>query len=349
MAIRWILPVLAIVLAACTPQGVATKSGSPRETLPAHITELTELGSVVRPSWSGDGRYFLYLDALVGDVYEYNVAERSARSLTGHFEHAGFTRAHYLASGDYLFCGPSAVDPDDPEKGRWDSEFYFLSQTLDSPAVPLQEACFEGPAVARDSMRIAWTRTNYPDKLLTAHSQLWTGEIALDGDTPRIANARQLLERSDLYYLAMYEPQDFRPPSEQELIFSAYGYRGGEVMGVNLNTGARVNYSRNWWYDEPEGIAPGGNYALVEREFTLLMNPSGEIDIWALRLDGSGDYTRLTHFSDYRGYGANNPVVSPDCKSFLFALRIKGGQHGNSDGLFLYDLTRSPLAPADFC
>lgn len=338
------------VATGCAPEGVATKTGSPRDALPAYITELSGLGAVVRPAWSEDGRRFLYLDALVGDVYEYDLAQGSARPLTRHFEHAGFTRAAYLASGDYLLCGPTSVDPDDPEKGRWQSDFFVLRQALDGPAMPLNEACFEGPAVARQSMRIAWTRTNFPEKTLTAYSELWTGEIDLSGETPRIAHARKLLDRSDLYYLAMYEPQDFRPPGEQELIFSAYGYRGGEVMGVDLETGALTNYSKSWWYDEPEGIAPGGgHYVLAEREFTLMMNPSGEIDIWALRLDQSGDYTRLTHFSDYEGFGANNPVVSPDCKTFLFALRVKGAQHGNSDGLFVYDLTASPLVPADFC
>lgn len=347
--LRWILPGLTAVVSACAPEGIATRVGSPRDALPTYITELHGLGPVTRPAWFEDGSRFLYLDALVGDVYEYDLATRSARPLTQHFDHAGFTRAHYLASGDYLFCGPSSVDPDDPEKGRWKTEFFVLRQALDSPAQPLHEACFEGPAVARQSMRIAWTRTNVPEKILTAYSELWTGEIDLSTDTPRIANARKLLDRSDFNYLAMYEPQDFRPPAEQELIFSAYGYRGGEVMGINVETGVLTNYSQNWWYDEPEGIVPGGNYVLAEREFTLMMNPSGEIDIWALRLDGSGNYTRLTHFSDYQGFGANNPVVSPDCKTFLFALRVKGGQHGNSDGLFLYDVTKSPLMPADFC
>lgn len=347
--LHWIPFALAALLAGCAPPDIATRDGSPRDDLPPHITELTGLGSAVRPAWSPDGRRFLYLDALVGDVYEYDLAASSSRPLTAHFDHLGFTRAHYLASGDFLLCGPTSVDPDDPDKGRWDTEFFVLGQALDGPAQPLDEDCFEGPAVARQSMRIAWTRTSVPEEILTAHSELWTGEVELSGERPRIAGARRLLERSDLYYLAMFEPQDFRPPAERELIFSAYGYRGGEVMGMDLDTGEISNYSRNWWYDEPEGIAPGGAYALVEREFTLLMNPSGEIDIWALRLDGSGDYTRLTRFSDYRGFGANNPVVSPDCRTFLFALRVKGGQHGNSDGLFLYDLAASPHTPADFC
>ena len=104
-----VLPLISalLVLAACSPAGIGEKPGSPRDALPAHITELTELGVGVRPAWSGDGSRFLYLDALVGDVYEYDLASGSSQRLTAHFKHHGFARAHYLANGDLLLCGPS--------------------------------------------------------------------------------------------------------------------------------------------------------------------------------------------------------------------------------------------------
>lgn len=344
----WTFAVLS--LAACAPGGIGEKQGSPRDHLPAHITELTDLGAVVRPAWYADGSRFLYLDDLVGDVYEHDLASGNTRALTAHFEHLGFARAHYLANGDILLCGPSAVDPDDPEKGRWDTDFWLLDRSLEKPAVPLGEPCFEGPAVSRNAMRIAWTRTDYPERSpLTAKSELWLGEIDVSGDRPRIVNERKLVDRSDFFYFAMLEPQDFRSPDEAELIFTAYAYRGGEVMGVNLETGKIRNYSRSWWYDEVEGVSPGGRYTMVEREFTLGLRPKGKIDIWALRLDGSGEFTRLTHFSDFEGFGANNPVVSPDCSAMIFAIRQVGGLEGNSDGLFLYDLAKSPLTPPDLC
>ena len=50
---------------------------------------------------------------------------------------------------------------------------------------------------------------------------------ALNGQAQRSANGppvRQLLL------------QNFRPPDEKELTFSAYGYQGTEVCGVNLET-----------------------------------------------------------------------------------------------------------------
>lgn len=108
------------------------------------------------------------------------------------------------------------------------------------------------------------------------------------------------------------------------------------------------NYSQSWWYEEAEGVVRGRLYP-GEREFTLRLRPRGKHDIWLLPLDGSGEFTRMTHFSEFRGFGANNPVISPDCSTMVFAIRRVGGRDGNSDGLFLYYLTRSPLTPPDFC
>ena len=46
---------------------------------------------------------------------------------------------------------------------------------------------------------------------------------------------------------------------------------------------------------------------------------SGNIDIWKLRLDGTGkDFVRLTHFNDYEGWKASNPVVSTDGRFMAF-------------------------------
>ncbi|NWG12997.1 MAG: PD40 domain-containing protein, partial [Acidobacteria bacterium] len=114
------------------------------------------------------------------------------------------------------------------------------------------------------------------------------------------------------------ETQNFRPPDENELIFSAYGYQKTEVMGLNLQTGKVVNYSNAPdQYDEPEGIFPDGKYTLVECD---AHNPKGSqhIDLYKLALDGSGRSERITHFNDYPGYKASNPVVSDDGKYIAF-------------------------------
>ena len=46
---------------------------------------------------------------------------------------------------------------------------------------------------------------------------------------------------------------------------------------------------------------------------------SRNIDIWKFRLDGTGkDSVRLTHFNDYEGWKASNPVIATDGKLMAF-------------------------------
>jgi hypothetical protein len=335
----------ALVLACGPPQGREARSGSPADDLPAHISRLLPAG--LRPDWSGDGRRLLFLDDLVGDVFELDLGTRAVRPLTRHFDHAGFTRARHLSSGDVLLCGPGGGAASKPEGGRWHTELWWLAADLSGPAQPLFEPCFEGPAVSRLGLRIAWTRSDYPDRVVLGRSEIWTGEIAVEDGIARLVNRRKLLDRSDFHYLAFLETQDFRPPDERELLFTAYAWRGGEVMSVDLETGALTNHSRSWGYDEAEGVFPAGDFIAVEREpDTYTLSPRGHIDIWCTALDGSGRSRRLTRFSEYAGFGANNPVVSPAGRWMAFQLRAAGGPHGNGQGIFLYDLERAPAADA---
>jgi hypothetical protein len=314
-----------------------SRTGSPADALPPHIRQLLPTG--LRPDWSADGRRLLYLDALVGDVFELELATRAVRPLTQHFSHHGFTRARYLANGDLLLCGPRAADASQPQGGRWHTELWWLPGDLSGPAVALDAPCFEGPAVSRRSLRIAWTQSDYPEKVVFARSEIWTGRIVVEAGTPLLVERRKRLDRSAFHYLAFLETQDYRPPDERELIFTAYAHRGGEVMGLDLETGALTNYSQSWGYDEAEGVSPDGRWLAVEREpDTYTLTPRGHIDIWRTALDGSGASVRLTHFSDFAGYGANNPVVSPEGRWMAFGLREAGGPHGNGHGIFLLDL-----------
>ena len=89
---------------------------------------------------------------------------------------------------------------------------------------------------------------------------------------------------------------------------------------TDLSTKAVTNYSNSpGQYDEPEGIFPDGQFTLVECDKQNLKGPS-YVDLWRLKLDGSGAYERLTHFSDYPGYKASNPVVSYDGKFIAFQM-----------------------------
>jgi hypothetical protein len=330
-----------LALAACGPaDGRASRSGSPADALPPHVTRLVAEG--VRPDWSRDGSRLLYLDALVGNVFELDLDTRAVRPLTAHFAHQRFTRARYLASGDVLLCGPRGQGAAQPEGGRWHTELWWLPGDASGPAAPLEAPCFEGPAVSRSSLRIAWTRSDYPDSVVFGRSEIWTGEIVVEAGVPRLTDRVKRLDRAAFRYLAFFETQDFRPPGERELIFTAYAHRGGEVMGLDLETGAITNYSRNWAYDEAEGVFPDGSAVAVEREpDTYTLVPRGHIDIWRTALDGSGESVRLTRFSEFEGFGANNPVVSPDGRFMAFGLREAGGAHGNGRGIFVMDLRGS--------
>src|SRR4030095_1316575 len=94
-----------------------------------------------------------------------------------------------------------------------------------------------------------------------------------------------------------------------ELIFTAYAYQGGEVMGLDLATGAGRNYSNSPVYEEVEGRSPAGDGALRARGLESVAIP-GPLDIWRLSLDGRATWERLTFFNRYRGgYYAYNPTV----------------------------------------
>ncbi len=166
----------------------------------------------LRPDWSHDGKRLLFLDDLVGNVFEIDVESRNVRPLTSHFDHAGFTRARYLASGDILLCGPQPSDASREEEGRWHTALWFLGADLSRPPSPLNAPCFEGPAVSRRSARIAWTQSDYPDSVVLGRSEIWTGEIAVAGGEPALVNRRKLLDRSDFFYLASSKPRTSASP-----------------------------------------------------------------------------------------------------------------------------------------
>lgn len=341
---RVALTLVCLTLLACNDTKQSTRPGSPLDDLPAWIMPLHDTG--MRADWSPDGSRLVFLDGLVGNVFEMELESRKVRPLTAHFDHTGFTRARFLSNGGLLLCGPSVEAARGEAGGRWSTQLFYLAPGFEAPAFAFDEACFEGPAVSRKGMQVAWNFSEYPEKIVTARSEIWLADLEVDDGPPRLANRRKVADRSDFNYLAFLEVQDFRYPDEKELLFTAYAYKGGEVMGIDLETGEITNYSQNFAYDEVEGVFPDGRFAAVEREpGTFSAIPVGDIDIWKLALDGSGDYARLTYFTEYDGFGASNPVVSPDGRWMAFQLRIKGGDHGNGRGLLLYDLRAAPAAP----
>jgi len=318
------------VLTGLTPAAKNEAGRSPLNELPSHIKRITYFGQ--RADWSHDGKCILFLERTFGDVFEVELATSIIRPMTHHFFHEGFTRALYLANGDILLSGARQFDAAHP----WDSrneknaELWVLKKDLSGPPMPLGEHCSEGPAVSRKRMTIAWTRLN----------AFYQADIVYDNGKAKLANKKKILDQQDLPFKCDLETQNFRPPDEKELIFSAYGYQGSEVCGLNLETGKVVNYSNAPdQYDEPEGIFPDGKYTLVECN-KHMNEPEGiqEIDIYKLALDGSGHSERLTFFADYRSFKGSNPVVSDDGRYMAFQVAKKGDPAGVGRGIFVFDL-----------
>jgi hypothetical protein len=314
---------------------------SPLDELPPYIRLTTTFGE--RADWSHDGTRILFLEKTFGDVFEVEVATGRLRPLTHHYFHEGYTRALYLANGDILLCGARKFDASDPWRSRTsEAELWVLKKDLSGPAFPLGEKCSEGPAVSRRSLRIAWTidHDDYPDRLPEGVSQIWTAELQEDGGVPKLVNKHLVLDSRDLPFRCSLETQNFRPPDEKELIFTAYGYQGSEVMGVRLDTKEVTNYSiAPDQYDEAEGIFPDGQYTCVESDHHSRKGYQ-YIDIYKLALDRSGRLERLTYFNAYPGFKASNPVVSDDGRWMAFQIARVGEPAGVGHGILIMDLKR---------
>ena len=241
----------------------------------------------------------MFLDnSPLGDVWTVEAATGATRNLTDRFEHRGFSRAAYLSNGDLLLCGPtSGPEPtsERPEAGRFTGVLSVLRAPFDEPPQPLGIPCWEGIATARASMRIAWNRSDIDytdsdlvDRVVNGITEVWTGEIRDIDGRATVVNAHKVLDRDAFGSLAVFEVQSFRPPDENELLLTAYAYQGGEVIGLDLDTGVVRNYSNSSAYEEAEGVAPDGDAIYVERDIAYEGVDPGALDVWRLEPTGLG-------------------------------------------------------------
>jgi Tol biopolymer transport system component len=338
-------PVLAFLVLAGLMRSIAAenppasaKPGNPADSLPPNISRVTHFGE--RADWSHDGKRILFLARTYGDVYEVELATKIVRPVTHHYPHLGYTRVLYLSNGDVLLSGPEAFDPRNPGPSRVQCFLYVLDKSFRKPPVALGTKCSEGPAVSRKRLHIAWTHVSdqYPAEMPKGSSRMLEADIQYENGVPKLANQTLIIDSRDLPFRCTLETQNFRPPEERELIFSAYGHQGTDVCGIDLLTKKVTNYSNApGQYDEPEGMFPDGQFTLVEcdRQNHLGM---GHIDLWKLRLDGSGQLERLTFFSDYAGYKASNGVVSDDGRYLAFQMAKANEPAGVGHGIFVMDL-----------
>jgi hypothetical protein len=314
---------------------------NPVNHLPPHIRRITGFGE--RADWSHDGKRILFLSKTFGDALEIDLPTGVIRNLTAHYPHHGYTRGLYLANGDILLAGPETFDPKRIGEARVQCFLYVLDKNLTGPAQPLGTKCSEGPAVSRKRMHIAWTHVaaQYPDEMPAGASRMQEAEVVIDNGKANLANQRLIVESKDLPFKCTMETQNFRPPEEMELTFSAYGHQGTDVCGIDLTTKKVTNYSNApGQYDEPEGIFPDGQFTLVECDKQNRKGP-GYVDLWKLKLDGSGAYERLTYFSEHAGYKASNPVVSDDGKFIAFQMAKSREAAGVGHSIFVYDITKA--------
>ena len=213
---------------------------SPLDELPPYIEHVTHFGQ--RADWSHDGKRLLFLAKTFGDVYEVDLETRIIRPMTHHYHHEGYVRALYLSNGDILLSGARTFDAENPTPSRKENaELWVLGKELSAPPTPLGEICYEGPAVSRRRLRIAWTvGGTRPDRAF------YLADIVYEVGTPHLANKKKILDNRGLPPFHDIETQNFRPPEEGELIFSGYGdgHRVAEVMGLEVATGRVVNYSK---------------------------------------------------------------------------------------------------------
>ncbi|MGH9621625.1 MAG: hypothetical protein ACRD45_18215, partial [Bryobacteraceae bacterium] len=194
---------------------------------------------------------------------------------------------------------------------------------------------------SKRSMKIAYAVTPAQDPALApGHSQLFVADVEVSGGLAHLINKHMVYESPSK--ACTIEAQDFFD-KDQKMTFTCYEPHDlASVMTIDLSSGKVENMSKApGKYDECEGIYPGGLYTNVEadRQVDKLggKHGSGNIDIWKLRLDGTGkDFKRLTHFNDYKGFKASNPVVSTDGRFMAFQVAHPADQAGVGYGILLY-------------
>lgn len=325
----------------------AVKNGSPADDLPPYIKLVSGFGE--RPEWSHDGKFILFLDKPMGEVFELEIATGIIRPKTRHFNHFGFTRANYLANGDILLAGPKELfDPTNEEeryRARNMTWLYVMDKDGEKPPVPLNTIAAEGQAVSRNKMRIAWTiRDRQIPEYGKNRAKLFMAEIIYQDGVPMLSNEREIFDSKQLPFTlgdSSLETQNLVPPEDVKVTFTAYTINEGnntDVYLLDTETGEYETITNSpCCYDEPEGIFPDGLHTLVEhgnsekKAWPLL-------DLYKLKLDGSGEMQRLTHFTNYKGYKANQGVISDDGKYMSFQIGKDNTEPGEGFGFLIMDL-----------
>lgn len=332
---RFVLPTALLVSSSLFAE---RKPGNPLEHLPSQIEVLTHFGE--RADISPDNSTIAFMDKSFGDAFTIDLKTKVIRCVTCSVPGAAFLRIMHLSNGDYILIGPKSFTDIHSSRTK-DNQLWFLSKKQGSLPQPFGGKMSEGAALSKKSMKISYSVTHAQDETLPAEtSQLFIADVELTGNTARLTNKKNVYESKSR--ACRIEAQDFFD-NDRKMTFTCYEPQGlASTMTIDLASGKVENMSKApGTYNECEGIYPDGLYTNVEadRQVAQLggIRGSKNIDIWKLRLDGTGkNFTRLTNFNDYEGYKASNPVVSTDGKFMAFQLASPKDEAGVGYGLLLY-------------
>jgi len=334
-----LLGVVAVALAggALLRAAEAPPPVNPEDHPPANVTRLAAFGE--RPAWSPDDTRIAFMSKSYGDAFDVDLATRDIHLLTGGFTHAGFLRVQYLPNRDLFLIGARTFTDARTTREK-DEEMWVLRAGSPGPPVPLGHKIFEGVAISRRQMKIAWANTHaqYPDFLPEGESVIYTAEVTYAGGRPALENTQEVLRAHRPE--CTLEPQDFRH-DDGELIYTCYRSPYADVMGVDLKTKKVTAYRKvPDEYNEVEGTSPDGRWTLVEssREQGAGNQDFHHIDIWRLWLEGGHEFERMTRWGDYPGFKASNPVVSNDGRRIAFQSGRTDEAAGVGHGIFVLTL-----------
>ncbi len=332
-----------LALLACGIAYGQRKQSNPLDELPGNIEILTHFGE--RADISPDNRRVAFMAKSFGDAFVIDLETRVIRCLTCTVPGAAFLRVMHFSNGDYLLIGPERFKDIHTSRGA-DNELWYLSRKPGSKPVRLEQRMSEGAAVSKQSMKIAFSETPAQNPELAAgSSRLLVADVDLSGPGPKLVNRKVVHDSPNA--ACVIEAQDFFD-HDSKMTFTCYEPKGlASVMTIDLASGAVENQSKApGTYNEVEGIFPDGQHTCVEsdRQIQALGGSAGfrQIDIWKVRLDGTGkDFKRLTHFNDYEGWKASNPVVATDGSFMAFQVARAADEAGVGYGILMFRFPRA--------
>lgn len=309
---------------------------------PPYHEKLLEYGE--RPYWSPDGKRIAFIEKNYGDVCEIDFASRKVRNLTkGLGDHHSFLRVLFLPNGDYFLIGPK-VFKDRHTSRHLECEIWIMDKDAARPPQPIGRKIAEGAAISTLANRFAYATHGGHEPRIGTIDDFECHVIDLDyspDGTPRIGDDR-VVYRS--VQKRRPEPQDFRH-KDTELIFKEYiGSRTREgdwktvTRGIDLKNLDVVTYiDEALTHNECEGIFPDNEHICLESSCDLI-NQFPPVDLWKLKLDGSGRRVRMTRLIDSPPWRASNSNVSPDGKWLAFMVNTYTSEPGFGMGLGLINL-----------